>query len=356
MKSLVKVMRAPALALLIAGSMAAPMSAQDDAALTEIKSYLTSEVDSLVAGATNYQTWAQGYFELAESYDFDYQAMWDAEAETLPTMIEDGRAIWIGEANLSYERAEGLVAGVPSLAEYDVWIDAGPSGEEDPNEARDWTFETADGRSFEKPGNIFHHITETTLWGTHPDFVGLEADLDGDGEIELGEALPDAYILQGGADVLLEASTELQGSVADWEPTLTDAFTALVVMIPTAQEYFGQWAESPFVLASGDVTQQSFVGTSRLVDIYGIFGGLQLTWENLAPMVAEENPELAEQITTDMTEMVSLVDDLYTQEQAGTRFTPEQADEYGQELQARGESVAGNITQGAALVGVDLQL
>lgn len=332
-----------------------PMSAQQEDGLTAIKDYLTTHIGSLEEGAANYQAWAQSYYELAEQYDFDYQAVWDAEQATLPGMLEEGRTIWRDEANANYEMAEGLVAGVPSLAEFDVWIDAGPTGEEDATNAKDWTLETSDGREFAKPGNIFHSITEPTLWGTNPEFVGMDIDMNGDGTVQLGESLPDAHVLTAGADVLVDASGQLADAANDWEPTLEDAFTALVVMIPTAQEYFEQWRDSPYVSADG-TEQDAFVGTSRLVDVAGIFTGLELTWSHLSPLVAEESPELAEQITTDMSEMVGLVNELKEKEAAGTRFTPEQADEYGQELQARGESVAGSITQAAALVGVDLEI
>ena len=34
-----------------------------------------------------------------------------------------------------YELSEGIVAGVPSLSYFDTWLDAGPSGEEDPAKA-----------------------------------------------------------------------------------------------------------------------------------------------------------------------------------------------------------------------------
>ena len=44
------------------------------------------------------------------------------------------KALWI-EGNPYYERVEGVVAGTPSLAVYDVILDAGSSAKEDPASA-----------------------------------------------------------------------------------------------------------------------------------------------------------------------------------------------------------------------------
>ena len=44
-------------------------------------------------------------------------------------------------------------------------------------------------------------LTETSLWGTEEQFAakGVEPDLDGDGKVEFGEALPDADFLVAAA-------------------------------------------------------------------------------------------------------------------------------------------------------------
>ena len=49
------------------------------------------------------------------------------------------------------------------------------------------------GATFKQPGN-FNYLIETSLFGTEPKFAakGVEPDLDGDGRVEFGEALPDA--------------------------------------------------------------------------------------------------------------------------------------------------------------------
>lgn len=322
--------------------------------LESVKSYLVESVARSKAGTEEVLAYAQDYYDLAEASKFDYQALWDAHGEELVTLLTEARQAWVQDASGNYELSEGLVAGVPSLAYFDVLIDAGPSGADDPENALDVSVELPDGRVLEKPGSLYHFVTEPALWGTRDDFVGLRVDMDGDGEIELGEALPEANALLGAAQALDGATAELQTAVDEWDPTAGDAFTALVIMIPTMSGYFEEWKGSVFV--TGDESDEMrFVGVSRLADVSGILHGLDVTYGNLKPAIDEVDPALSEQIDVELDELVAFVKDLHEQEQAGTQFTPEQADQFGSELQTRATGIAGQISQAAALLGVEIQ-
>jgi hypothetical protein len=48
------------------------------------------------------------------------------------------------------------------------------------------------------------------------------------------------------------------------------------------------------------------------------------------------------------------VQDLYDQEQAGTVFTPEEADLFGSEAQDQATALSGQAAQAAALVGAQI--
>ena len=87
---------------------------------------------------------------------------------------------------------EGVVAGVPSLADFDVIIDAG-ADKSDPENAVPFSLNTPAGKTYEQPGN-FNYLIETAAYGTDPNFAaqGVEPDLDGDGKVSFGEAMPDA--------------------------------------------------------------------------------------------------------------------------------------------------------------------
>lgn len=328
-----------------------PVSGEAD--LAGLKDYMVDQVAKMKAGTSELLTLSQEYYDLAAAQDFDYEALWAAEGPALTEWLTNARAAWL-EASNNYELNEGLVAGIPSLAHFDVLIDAGPSGEDDPENALDNEVTLPDGTVLSRPGSYFHYLTEPTLWGTEPDFVGLAVDVDGNGEENVGDAIPNANVLLGSAQVLDDATTELQAAIDAWEPTLGDAFTAMVVMIPTMDGYFEEWSNSAFVL--GDASKETrFVGTSRLVDVAGILGGLDITYDKVAPLIASASPELHEQTNAELDALLAFVNDLLTQENAGTRFTPEQANQFGTELQTRATALAGQIAQAAALLGIEIQ-
>lgn len=330
---------------------AAPRHEED---LTPIKAYAQEQSALMKENTESLRAIAERYYELAQAADFDYAALWENNQAELSAMLPMAQQAWM-IASSAYEAQEGIIAGVPSLSYYDTWLDAGPSAAEAPDEALDWTLELPDGRTIEKPGNFFSHVTEPVLFGTVPEYVGLEVDLDGDGEIEPGDVLPEANMLLGGLQGLDEATDELIAAIEEWEPTLQDAFTALVVMLPTMSEYFEQWKNSTFV-SGDDSTQPYFVAVSRLSDIIGIVNGLDITYQVVSPLVAEANADLDAQILAGFADLAPFLTDLYSQEQDGTVFSAEEADFYGSEAQTKAEAMAALCAQAAVELDLALEL
>jgi hypothetical protein len=321
--------------------------------LSGIHSYLGERIRALQASTAALEQAADRYYELAAAKEFDYAALWQEEPEAVVATLTAARDAW-KQASPQYEQMEGIVAGTPALAAFDVILDAGASAADDPQNAAPIDLQLPDGRTLEKPGNLFG-VTESTLWGTFPAFVApdVTADWDGDGAITFGETLPDANVLKAGAAALDQQVAALGEAAAAWEPTLSDAFTALVVMTPTMSEYFGSWRDSRFV--SGDAsTQRDFVAISRLADMNDILGGLQVVYAQVQPLAAGSDPAQAEQVTTGLADLRAFVADIYAQEQGGRQFTPEEADLLGAEAQNRATAVTGQITQLAALLAVPL--
>jgi hypothetical protein len=331
----------------------APAEEAQDVDLSGIKSYLLDMAGELKASTAALKAAADGYYALAESEGFDYAALWANQPEAAANMVETAKEAWLA-ASPQYEQIEGIVAGVPSLADYDVILDAGASAEEDPEGAVPFDLELADGRVFPQPGNLFG-VLEATLWGTYADFNAeeVEADMDGDGVIEFGESLPDAHVLKAAADLTDGYVAELNASSEAWEPTLSDAFTALVVMVPTMSEYFGSWKNSRFV-AGEETTQRDFGVISRLSDIIDILSSLQVVYGEVKPLVVTVDAAQAEQIETDMAALKDFVADVYAEEQAGKTFTAEEADSLGQEAQDRATAIAGQVAQVAAALNIEI--
>jgi hypothetical protein len=269
-------------------------------------------------------------------------------------VIQDARAAWMAASPL-YEQMEGIVAGTPSLAQYDVDLDAGAPASEDPEGAVSFDLTLPNGKVLPKPGNLFG-VTESTLWGTFADFIikDIQADFNGDGKTEFGESLPDANVLKGGADLLASKAADLDADAQKWQPSESDAFTALVVMVPTMSEYFNSWKNSRFI--AGDTsTQRDFVVISRLADIGDILGSLQVTYQGVSPLVKAVDPDQDTQIEQGLTDLKAFVADVYTQEKGGKKFTPEDADLLGAEAEDRATAITGKISQVAGQLKIEIQ-
>ena len=321
--------------------------------LAAIKEYALERAAEMQSATTALAQAAAEYYEQAEAVDFDYQAMFDADPEGVGQLLATAKEDWIA-ASTAYEQSEGIIAGVPSLSYYDVWIDAGPSGADDATGALDWQLELPNGEVLDKPGNFFHNLTEPAIWGTDEAFVGLHADLDGDGTQELGEVMPEANRFKAATEGLDGATTEMTGAITGWEPTIEDAFTALVVMIPTMNEYFEQWKLSVFVSGEENAEEVAFVALSRLFDINGILSGLDLTYDQLSTTVQTSDQNLDAQIQQGFETLIAYVGDLYGQEQGGKRFTAEEADVFGTEAQDQATQLVGQVSQAAGLLGVEV--
>lgn len=339
---------------------AGAMEAVVDVDLDAVKAYALENAAQMQVATIALAELAQSYYDRVQQVrqthpDEDpYERLWADHQEEIQELVVQARDLWL-QASTYYELDEGIVAGVPSLAYYDVWIDAGPSAAEAADEALEWQLELPDGRVLDSPGNFFHNLLEPTLWGTNPAFTGLRVDMDGDDAISVGEALPEATIFLGAAQGLNGATIEMQTAIEEWEPTLEDALTALVTMIPTMNEYFEQWKESVYVTGS-DSAQESFIAVSRLLDIKGILAGLSFTYDNIAILVTTTDPQLDQQIRSDFDVLIAYVDDLYAQEQEGIQFSPEEADLFGTEAQDLATALAALVAQAASELDISIDL
>jgi hypothetical protein len=321
--------------------------------LAAIKSYLLSHTERLTGETKAIRENAERYYALAKGTDFDYAALLESKRSEVAGLIKEGQELF-GRANPAYEQMEGVVAGVPELADYDVIIDAGGDAS-DPENAVPFNLETPDGRTFKQPGN-FNYLIETSLFGTEPKFAAkrVEPDLDGDGRVEFGEALPDANFYVAAARDFDSNARELDSAARKWKPSLQDALTALVVMTPTMSEYFEAWKNSRFV-AGDKATEKAFVVASRLQDISDILGGLVLVYDNVRPSVAKADAQQARQTGTSLRRLHAFATKLRDQEADGKRFTAQDADTLGTDAQDQAEAIAGQVSQAAGQLGIKLE-
>jgi hypothetical protein len=336
-----------------ASTTATQAAAAKGADLSAIKEYLLSHTERLVADTGKLRADAEAYYALAKGADFNYgKLLADKRSEVAATVKK--LQTDFAEANPAYEEMEGVVAGVPSLADFDVIIDAGGDAS-DPENAVPFSVKTPAGRTFKQPGN-FNYLVETSAFGTEPRFVakGVKPDLDGDGKVEFGEALPDADFLVAAARDFETSAKELDAAARKWSPDQQDAFTALVVMTPTMSEYFEAWKNSRFI-AGDKADEKAFVAASRLQDIADILGGLNLVYDNVEPSIAKVDQQQASQTGASLQRLQAFAERLREQEAGGKKFSAQDADTLGGEAQDQAEAIAGQVTQAAGQLGIKLE-
>ena len=324
-----------------------------DVNLSGIKTYLLETSTELTTATKQLTNATDRYYTLAKAAEFDYVKLWQDHPEEVRLALQDARKAWT-QASPSYERIEGIVAGTAQLADFDVTLDAGSSAAEGGDAIVNFDLKLPDGRILSKPGNLFG-VSESTLWATFPEYSStVNADIDGDGQSSFVDTLPDANVLKAAADELHRVASELYTTGQGWQPSPAEAFTALVVMIPTMTEYFESWKSSRFV-AGETSTQRDFVAISRLADIQEILSGLEVVYTQIQPMVAEVDATQSTQIGERMKNLKAFVANVYAQEQAGKRFSPEEADILGAEAQNQATAITGQITQIAAQLNIPLE-
>jgi nitrous oxide reductase accessory protein NosL len=329
-----------------------PAAAQQ-ADLGAIKAYLLEHTEALKQSTAQLQTDAEAYYELAKSAGFDYGNLLESKRPEVAAAVKKLQDDHIA-ANPNYEEMEGVVAGVPELADFDVILDAG-ADKSDPENAVPFSLTTPAGKKYEQPGNFFALI-ETSAYGTEPKFTakGVKADLDGDGKVTFPEALPDADFIVTAARDMAKNANDLDAAARKWEPNLQDAFTAVVVMTPTMSEYFGAWKNSRFV-AGDKADEKGFVAVSRLSDIRDILGGIVLIYDNIEPSISKVDSAQAQQTEKSLKDLHAFAERLLDEEQGGKKFTASDADTLGSEAQRNAEAIAGQVSQAAGQLGITLE-
>lgn len=332
--------------LLVAAAPAGNLFAQDAADLSGVKTFLIDRATALKEGADHLQQDADAYYALAQAAGFDYALLWQNSKDDVVATVQALQADWLTISPL-YEQMEGIVAGVPSTSKYDPILDAGEKGDVP------YSVFLPDGSVLAQPGNLFG-LLETTLWGTDPEYVAdVEADFDGNGTVDFGEALPDANLLKGFADATADQTGALLGQAVVWQPTETDVFTALVMNVPTMSAFFDSWKTSRFVMGD-EATHNDFAVISRLSDIKDNVGSWQVMWGGLAPVVEGSDAARNQLIAAGLDDLHLYVTDLLDQENGGRRFTPEEADLYSSEAQDRATAIVGQIAQIAGELNITL--
>ena len=230
----------------------------------------------------------------------------------------------------AYEEEEGIIAGVPSLARYDVIMDSGTSAKDDPKTAVPFSLTLPDGRVLRQPGQLLPCAARAGVVGHRPavcrEVVGQgRSRRRWEGRVRRGAARRQRA--RGDHARLRAFARESDTKARAWKPTGSDVLTALVVMVPTMEGYFGEWKSSRSFSATGagEGVRRALTADRRARDpaqpAQHLFG---CEAPGRRSGAAQSN-----QIGSQLNALSAFVDGIYAKETAGKQFRPNEADLLG---------------------------
>jgi hypothetical protein len=327
-------------------------SAPAAGAYAPLRSQVLDRSAEMGRAANALRTSATAYLELARAANFDYDALLGANKAAVLEHVLEARAAWRNAA-VSYSYMEGIVAGAPALADYDVILDTGSSAGEGDESVAPYDLTLADGRVLKQPGNLFS-VLEALLWGTRPEFRApgdVAADFDGDGAVGFGDHLPDAAVLSAAADALVEQSAALEKAASAWQPSENDAFLSLLIMTPSLGDYIDAWKESRFVMGDASLHAEN-VGLSRIADLDGVMKGLRIVFDAAEPRIRAVDPATADMFDAELSTLARKVADTAKAEAGGRRFSTLEAAALADDAAQVGQKLADALFAAAEKAGI----
>ncbi len=335
-------------------SSAPPAASAAQTGMNGVKAHVVGRSAALSRAAAALRTAAQAYLELGRTTNFDYAALAEKSNKDVLKRILEAREAW-RNASTAYAQMEGIVAGVPALADFDLILDTGTSEEEGDESVVPFDLKLPDGRTLPKPGNLFG-VLEGTLWGTVAKYHGtgnVKLDLDGDGAVGFGDVLPDANVLVGAADALVDYVGQLERAAGEWQPTDKDAYLALTIMLPSIGDYFTAWKESRFV-AGDDSAHTDYVAISRVTDLDAVMMSLKILFAGVEPQLNQIDAQSAGKLNTELNALADVVSQTAKAEADGKHFTPAEASALADRAMRSGEQMADIVTTLAQKTGIKL--
>jgi hypothetical protein len=302
----------------------------------EVKAYLLSKLKGINAASESFVKNSAEYAALVKTHG-SVAAAAKADLSKVEGLVAAMREDYKGMDSFGYETIEGIVAGVPSLAHYDITLDAGVPASAGPDDVADVVLTLDNGEKIDKQGALFTYIIEPALWGGNADWC-----------VKVGDKMfPRPEVLTAAAAETNKQLISLSKDAAAWQPSVADCFGALIVMTPTLSDYFEDWKESRY----SDEKSGRFQAVSRISDMKGIMSSCAVMYGAVEASIAEKDKALAKSAALGFQEILSFLDTLAAREKAGTIQAAE-IDELARQAKEKTDKLVPQIEQGAALVGV----
>jgi hypothetical protein len=326
----------------------------DGGGTTVIKAYLIQQVTKLDGAAHDYVAHATAYQQIIDANGGDYNKAAINNGPELLSLVAKMQADYKGLHMNGYETIEGIAAGVKELVQYDIYFDSGVPVDQasTDNPAAPIDLRTASGESIDnRNGNLFHYVIEPALWGAQADFV-KRLDATASQHVHGIVVLPRADVLLASAKDSVVHGDAFLADCQKWQPTMDECVGALVWMTPTFNTYFDDLRDSLYS-PSG-----KYISESRVLDMRGIMGSLQLVYEAIRPQLEAKDPALAAQLASEYQGIMHHIDEADRRDRAtraaGTKLSQVEIEEMAEQAKTMSDQLAPQLSQVAAILGLKL--
>jgi hypothetical protein len=321
-------------------SFATSLCAEETAA--SVKSYLLKKLEKVNAAAEDFLKNSEAYSDLVAANGGSMAAAFKADPKQLEKLVTSMQENYKAMDSFGYETVEGIVAGVPLLADYDTYLDAGVPASEGPEDVAAVVLDLGNGKKIDKQGALFTYIIEPALWAGDERWV---TPVDGGKKL-----LPRPEVLSAAAKDVHKKLGELLVDAKAWNASVSDCFGAMVVMTPTLSDYFEDWKESRYSKEKSG----RFQAVSRISDMRGIMGSCQVMYDAVEKHVAEKDKALAKSVDAGFKGIMTFIDKIDAREKAG-EIKGAEIDELATQAKEKTDKLVPQIEQSAAVVGVKIE-
>jgi hypothetical protein len=307
-----------------------------------VKGYLLKKLERVNAASEDFVKNSKVYSALVAANGGSVEAAYKADPKQLEKLVAKMQENYKAMDSFGYETVEGIVAGVPSLADYDIYLDAGVPASEGPEDVASVVLDLGNGQKIDRQGALFTYIIEPMLWGGDERWI---TPVDGG-----RKSLPRPEVLTAAAKDVNQKLGELLADAKAWNASVNDCFGAMVVMTPTLSDYFEDWKESRYSKEKSG----RFQAVSRISDMRGIMGSCQVMYEAVEQQVAEKDKSLAKSVDAGFKGIMAFIDKIDAHEKAGEIKSAE-IDELATQAKEKTDKLVPQIEQSAAVVGVKIE-
>ena len=329
-------------------------AARADEGIGAIKDYLLTQVTKMDAAAHDYVANAAAYDRIIQAAGGNYDQAALTHGPELLSLVARMQGDYKNLHMNGYETVEGIAAGVKELVKYDIYFDSGVPSDEatTDNPAAPIDLKTASGETIDDHrGNLFHYVIEQALWGANPDLVKKLSPATAE-KLHGIVVLPRADVLVASSRDCAEKADQFLADSRAWQPTMDECVGALVWMTPTFNTYFDDLKDSLYN-PSG-----KYVSESRVLDMRGIMGSLQLVYNATRPQLEQKDPALAAQLASEYAGIMRHIDEADRRDRAARaangKLSKVEIEEMAEQAKHMSDQLAPQLEQVAAILGLKL--